>query len=177
MVYKGEDDRYFEWLKGLITNPHNNNLIIKNHLVLSILYNRPFLVHPSVPMDKNRMYDGLELRENFIQETGRYRHKFISDECSVLEMIVALSIRCEETIMGDNISNNSYKWFWKMLEMMGIKDSHDEMFIQSRIDNLINRTYDYDGRNGCLFIINSPRKRLPEVEIWYQMAWYLNNIM
>lgn len=176
MVYKGDEDRYFEWLKTLVDNPKNPNLLLRNQKALFILYSRAFLVHPSVPMDKNRMYDGLELRERFVQETGRYKYRF-DDECSVLEVIIALAIRCEETIMGDNVNDKSYKWFWKMINMMGIKDCQDSSYINRMIDNLINRDYDFDGGNGGLFHIDNPRKDLNRTELWYQMCWYLNNVL
>lgn len=177
MYIEDYEDKYYGWLVDLISTSRNQNTILHNHLLLNILYNRPFRVHPSVPMDKNRMYDGLELRERFIQETGHDRYRFKSDDCSILEMLIALAIRCEETIMGNKVTNKTYKWFWTMIDNLTLYNCTDEGYIKYILDNLINRTYNKDGSNGGLFIVENPRKPMNKTEIWYQMGWYLNNTL
>ncbi|MBP5594986.1 MAG: hypothetical protein J6Y02_06365 [Pseudobutyrivibrio sp.] len=174
-MFNTDDDLYFSWLECLVTPPRNRNIVCKNHLMLYILYTRQFLVNPSVPMDQNRLYDGLELRQRFIQETGKYRYKFLSDDCSIMEMLIALSLRIEETV-SDEMQCGAYKWFWEMLNNLGIDRTPDKEFINHMLDIFINREYNYDGSDGGLFIISDPRKPLPSTELWYQAMWYVTKL-
>ena len=174
-MFNTDDDLYFSWLAELITPRRDKKIVCQNHLLLYILYDRVFLVHPSVPMDKNRLYDGLELRQKFLQETGKYRYRFHSDECNILEMLVALAMRCEESL-GDEVNNNTPRWFWEMIENLGLKGTPDSEYIHHILDILINREYNYDGTDGGLFIIKDPRRPLPETELWYQAMWYISKL-
>lgn len=173
-MFNRDDDRYFSWLIDLIT-PVPRSVVVRNHLLLYILYTRPFLVNPKVPLDNNRLYDGLELRQRFIQETGQYRFRFMSDECSILEMLISLAIRIEETVGGE-VRNSVSRWFWEMMDNLGVKNAQDIEFINHMLDILINREYNYDGTDGGLFIIKDPRKSLTETELWYQAMWYITKL-
>ena len=77
-----------------------------------------------IPMDGNRAEDGIDLRYRF----GHEQHysdamvaSFLDDRpCSVLEMMIALSIRCEEHIMDDpDVGNRTGQWFWSMIASLG----------------------------------------------------------
>lgn len=174
-MFNTDDDRYYSWLVNLITPPRKSNIVSKNHLVLYILYTHRFYPHPDVPMDQNRTYDGLELRQRFIQETGQYRFKFKSDDCSVLELLIALSIRMEETV-GNEVQNIASRWFWEMITNLGIAGAQDSEFINHMLNILINREYNYDGTDGGLFHISDPRRDLRETELWYQAMWYITKL-
>ena len=79
----------------------------------------------SIPMDGNRAEDGVDLRYRFGYENG-YSSSMISvyldnRMCSVLEMMIALAIRCEEHIMDDpDIGNRTGQWFWNMIVNLGL---------------------------------------------------------
>lgn len=169
-------DVYFKWLVDKVcrsnlseTHPENFD---NNDIVFTTLYNRKFTY--SIPMDANREADGLNLRTRFLDETGIRAYKFEGDCASLLEVLVALAIRCEDTIMGDTRKDRTYKWFWIMMDNMNIKGSKDESFINHAIDVMLNRTYNYDGTNGALFHVNNPRSDMRKTEIWYQMNWFLS---
>ena len=49
----------------------------------------------------------------------------------------------------------------------------DEDVVANAMEVFINRQYDYDGWGG-LFTVQNPRRDLRQVEIWYQMCWYLS---
>ena len=54
-------------------------------------------------------------------------------------------------------------------------NNYSELRVEEAIYRFMNRDYDSNGRGG-LFIVNNPRQDLREVEIWYQMHWYLNEL-
>ena len=100
--------------------------------------------------------------------------------CSVLEMMVALAIKIEEQIMDDpDIGNRTGLWFWKMIENLGLKNMRDAVidtdYVEKIIFRFLDRNYQRDGSGG-LFIVHG-HGDLRNVEIWYQMLWYLNDIL
>jgi hypothetical protein len=95
-------------------------------------------------------------------------------------MMIALSIRIEEDIMDDDeYGNRIGQWFWEMIVSLGLgsmTDEHyDEVYITDVIDCFLNRRYEPNGKGG-LFTIRDTKDDLRDVEIWYQMCWYLNSI-
>lgn len=140
---------------------------------------------PTIPMDENRSEDGRNLRYRFGYEadipTYEITETFGDRPCSVLEMMIALSIRCEEAIMSDSTYGNRTKtWFWSMMRSLGLDNMDDECFNALEAGHILyiflNRTYDKNGRGG-LFTIQDPRKDMREVEIWYQMCFYLDELI
>jgi hypothetical protein len=136
-------------------------------------------------MDGNRAADGIELRYRFGYE-NRYTSDLINAwldhrPCSVLEMMVALSFRCEEHIMDDpTIGNRTGQWFWGMIMNLGLESMDDSRFDIYKVDDIIfkflNRQYKPDGEGG-LFTVTKRRNDLRETEIWYQMCWYLSEVL
>jgi hypothetical protein len=143
--------------------------------LLRYLDNKDFTYKLS--LDENRAKDGVELRYRF---SGR--DNLLKDRpCSILEMILALSLRCEEHIMcDDDIGDQTGKWFWDMIDNLGLSDMQDEDFNKVYTDNVIykflNRQYQKDGLGG-LFTVKNRNTDLRKVEIWYQMCWYLNTFL
>ena len=136
-----------------------------------------------VPMDSNRLEDGIDLRYRFGHETGV--QEFIvslyldNRTCSILEMMTALAIRCEEQFMSrkDEL-DNAGEWFWHMLESLELLDmtdnKYDESIVDQTIKRFLDREYEPDGRGG-LFYIKGCEKDLRTIEIWYQLNWYLQS--
>ena len=85
---------YFEWLCNKIITCDKDTKYSK---LLSILYDFNFT--PVLDMDKNRAEDGIALKRRYYLETGCITPANIYYRCSILEMMVALAIRCEESIM------------------------------------------------------------------------------
>ena len=149
------------------------------------MHNIPFKY--TIKNDVNRAVDGVDLRNRFIDEM-KYDEKYLDylrAPCSVLEMIIALAIRCEETIMYDTRYGNRYKqWFWSMLKNLQISHYTDNYFINhlnseqniiSRIYNFLDHNYRPDGLGG-LFYIKNCEEDMRDIEIWTQMCWYLDYI-
>lgn len=173
------NDEYFEWMCGLICGNRYAEAVSYRKL-LAYLHSIEFTY--SIPRDKNRAEDGLDLRYRFAYETNiKHAEDYIYGPCSVLEMMVALAIRCEENIMDDpSYGNRTGQWFWGMIVNLGLgfmTDSRfDEKFVDDVIFRFLNREYEPDGKGG-LFTVRNCKYDLRTVEIWYQMCWYLDTFV
>ena len=166
------NDLYFEWLKNQIDIPE----IHSYESLLELLNTQEFTWKSTCPMDENRATDGLTLRYLFGYETGE-DESLIKGPCSILEMLVALAIRCENDIMGTAEDGDSaWEWFWLMIHNLGLLNmtdtNYDEDYILSCLKVFLERTYSASGVGG-LFPMRCPKEDLRNVEIWYQMSWYL----
>ena len=90
------NEKYYDWLCQFVydeTNSFHNSY----KRLLKDLYSREF--YWKMVMDENRAKDGVALRDRYEFDTHIPSGK--EGSCSVLEMMIALAIRCEEHIMGD----------------------------------------------------------------------------
>lgn len=167
-------DQYFTWM---VDRCHAQNRIKVMELLHMITFS--YLL----PMDGNRYEDGIELRYKFGNEfdipSSTIARELDIYPCSVLEMMVALAIRCEESIMYDeNEGDRTYKWFNEMLTNLGLIAMTDHGFHKQYCINAIyrflNREYKPNGEGG-LFVVEN-RGDLRKVEIWYQAMWYLTSL-
>lgn len=175
-------NEYFDWLSKIVCENRFSKQISYKKLLMR-LHNIPFRY--SIPRDKNRAKDGEELRYRFAIENGyNLRQKDILNAldgpCSVLEMLVALSVRCEENIMDDpRMGNRTGQWFWGMITNLGLGAMSDNRFDKKIVDNAIkrflDRKYEPDGRGG-LFTVRNSDCDLRTIEIWYQLCRYLDGI-
>lgn len=174
-------NEYFNWMYNLVCDSKYSKRSSYRKL-LSYLHNREFTY--ILEMDGNRAEDGKELRYRFLYENGYHNSEmgdYLDDgPCSVLEMMVALVIRCEEHIMDDpEIGNRTGQWFWSMIVNLGLESMSDryfdEEYVEMVVDRLLNREYDDDGRGG-LFTVTHYRQDMRDVDIWYQFMWYLDEI-
>lgn len=169
---------YFEWLCHLV-NIDSFSKDVTYTKLLSYLHTIQFTW--IIPIDYNRADDGIKLRRRYsIFKDDMRLEKYISGPCSVLEMMVALSVRCEETIMDDvSLGNRTGKWFWGMIHNLGLTPMRDYQFDRNYVDEVIermlNRTYERDGTGG-LFRVENCRYDMRNVEIWTQLSWYLASI-
>lgn len=175
-------NEYFEWLSDIVCGERYSKSISFSKLLMR-LHSIEFRY--SILKDQNRADDGINLRYRFALFQG-YEDcaDMILDDlygpCSVLEMIIALAIKCEETIMDDpTIGDRTGQWFWGMITSLGLgsmMDSRfDKRFVDEVIDRFLDREYEANGRGG-LFTINNCDEDLRDMEIWYQLMRYLGNI-
>lgn len=174
------ENRYFDWICGLVCDDDTRSYYKK---LLCYLHGREFIY--TIEMDKNRETDGIYLRYRFAYENcldSSIIDEYLRDKpCSVLEMMVALAFRCEEDIMDNpDIGNRTGKWFWDMISSLGLDSMDDEKFnksyVKKIVDRFLNREYKPNGKGG-LFTVDNCVCDLRDVEIWYQMCWYLDNIL
>ena len=175
------NSEYFSWMCQLVCSRQYTRGLSYRKL-LRFLHNVDF--NYTIAMDGNREEDGIDLRYRFGHENS-YEHAMITAyldnrPCSILEMMIALAIRCEEHIMDDpDIGNRTGLWFWGMVSNLGLEVMTDAEFDEDYADRVITRFLNRDyGRNGegGLFTVERYGKDLRTVEIWYQMCWYLDEI-
>lgn len=177
MTQKELKKQYFEWMYDLVCEGRYSKSNSYRKL-LKHLHEREFVW--SISNDANRAEDGIDLRYRFAYDLIDDPRNELGEYCTVLEMILALAIRCEETIMDDPAyGDRTAQWFWKMITNLGLGDMldsrYDEYYVDEVIDRFIDNDYDQDGRGG-LFIIKNCDYDLRYVEIWIQLCWYLDDI-
>ena len=174
MTYDSISNDYFRWLYDLVCGQKFSKDISYKKLLMK-LHDTPFRY--SILKDENRADDGLTLRYRFSEDADLY----LTEPCSVLEMMVALTIRCEESIMDDpKMGDRTRQWFWKMIKSLGLNemtdDRYDRKYVDYVIDRFLEREYAPNGEGG-LFTIKNCNRDLRDVEIWYQLCWYLDSII
>lgn len=144
--------------------------------LMAQLHNTPFTY--ILERDQNRADDGIILREEFYREKdidiGIYDHR---DDCSVLEMLVALSIRVNDEYTGDPSGESHPEWiFWEMICNLGLDVFDDRHYESDEVEYILDRWMDrdflYDG-SGSVFPIAGPMRDQRRIEIWSQMNEYL----
>lgn len=175
---------YFEWLSRLVCDGTLESRLKDFKRLLYKLHTIEFTFSELFPMDANRIEDGTDLRYRFSYENN-YDQRMIAScvddkPCSVLEMLVALALRCEEHIMSDSsFGNRTGQWFWEMIENAGLgtmdEQNFDEDFVEETVYVFMNREYEYDGSGGNIFLDEA--HNLKALEIWYQMNLYLRKYL
>lgn len=173
-------EQYYDWLLSKIDD---DGKVRRYARLLDTLFGFQFIY--SIPMDCNRKTDGINLRYHFAYENGYSKNDILEtigdEDCSILEVMVALAIRCDDQFMYDpNIGSRVSQWFWEMIDSLGLKgmtnynyDDHKVVYI---LRNFVDRTYQPNG-DGSLFYIPNCNHDLREMEIWGQMCCYLNKII
>ena len=161
------DEDYLKFLINLVYD--NRYFSVSYDKLFRKLYDTEFIC--VMELDENRLSDGLNLRQNF---GDIYR------PCSVLEVLIALSNRCEEQIMHNDIQGNRMGlWFWEMIGNMGLSNMDDNRYDEEYVDDILRRflyhNYDLNGL-GCAFrSVSHPDLR--DEELWYQMNYHLADIL
>lgn len=178
-MYRQEvENRYFEWMVTLVCENRfvGNNSYRK---LLSYLHDTEFIYY--LHRDGDRATDGMDLRYRFAyyNQDLQDAEKYLTGPCSVLEMMIALAIRCEEQIMVDpKIGDRTGQWFWKMVVSLGLGgmlDSRfDSAYVEKSVYKFLNREYETDGRGGLFTVRNSTRD-MRDISIWDQLSYFLDS--
>lgn len=172
------DDRYFEWLYGIVASVRNRNPSRSYWNLSKQLYGKEFIW--LVPNDDNRVEDGKDLRFEFIEEMGfdEVNQDWLHLGCSVLEMMIALARR----VSFEADWKTPVEWYGTFLENLGLNNFTDARYsdevaqrVDEILDALVYRTYEHNGEGG-LFPLSNPAEDQRHVELWYQMSAYLLEI-
>lgn len=166
--------QYFDWLVSHIS-------LDGYYILLSKLFDTEFVW--SIPFDANRADDGVHLRYRFGRECN-IPDPVICGEldtvpCSILEMIIALALRNEEQIMGDeSIGDRTGLWVRDMLNNLGLLAYPDSRYDPFAVDDIIciflNRQYSRTGKGGLFEVPDlDPTRDMRTAELWCQMSWYM----
>lgn len=167
------DDRYLGWLYSRVGAARNRNPARSHWNLLNQLYRKPYSW--TILNDSNRARDGVDLREEFLQEFEIDRDElWLELDCSFLEMLMALSERASFLDDGSALG-----WFWKLMENIELDKYTDEVYndhiaeeVEQALDRVIQRTYSRDGTGG-LFPLRYAKTDQRRVELWYQLNAYL----
>lgn len=168
------DDRYFEWLYGLIGAVRNRNPQRSYWGLARQLFTKEFVWF--VPNDDNRVEDGKELRQEFLDDEGtdEVDPEWLHLGCSMLEMLIALSRRA--SFESDKAPVDWFGIFLNNLELDRYNDAlYNESYaeeIDEILDTVIFRNYLPNGQGG-LFPLQYPEQDQRKVELWYQLSAYL----
>lgn len=168
------DEDYFDWLYGLVWSPEVRNPARSYRALAAQLYETRFVW--SVRNDDNRAQDGIELRDEYLEEVREYApYTWKRMDCSVLEMLVALARHTAFQSYGE-----PDMWMWKFLEHMGLRQYNDAVTDRDRfndikeiVERFLDRRYSSDGSGGGIYPLRNAEKDQRKVELWYQMAAYL----
>ncbi len=176
--------RYFDWLLSKVARNKKHKNELKKSGLLEYIHGFEFTW--TIWLDENRAYDGKKLREEFLNEkknsdiSDSEIEAFRKESCSFLEMLIALSYRCEKDIMGDVNSpdDHSKDWFWEFLGNLGekkwVKDGpdFDKKEVKKSIETVINRTFKPSGEGG-LFPLKDKDRDQTQIQIWDNLNSYL----
>lgn len=178
-------ERYLDWLYDMMCGERFANSISYRKLFKQ-LHDTEFFV--LIARDRDRAEDGKSLRLRFghwtwdegIDSAPELVADMLNGPCSVLEMMVALAIRCERDIMDDpRYGDRTRQWFWNMIASLGLGSltdtAYDRIFVEETLDRFLNREYAPNGAGG-LFTIRNCGSDLRNEDIWRQLCWFLNNM-
>lgn len=168
---------YFEWMYDMVDCGSTSPTTSYRQL-LTFLHDAEFVYF--VPYDENRAVDGITLRYRFcVANNCEDDEVYLDGPCSVLEMILALAIKCEEINMNPSYGDRTRQWFWHMIKNLGLAGQTDinynEWLINDVITRFLNREYDADGSGG-LFVVRGWNRDMRKAEIWHQLMAYINSI-
>lgn len=175
---------YMKWLVHQIDNVPNVRWSDYS-LLLDELHRTTFIWledTPELAMDANRAKDGLYLRELFEYDTGydiSTYYNEIGKDCSVLEMMIGLSLRIENQIMGEG--ENLYgRWFWYMIKNIRLARmtdwAYNEQKVRSILRDLLYRNVTKKVKT-FFFNCHSSEKTVTfwaGMQIWDQMSFWIN---
>lgn len=177
---------YLLWLTSQIRGVDDGHPDRSYNDLCAIMFEKEFVWH--VPNDGNRLGDGLGLRVEYCREVllrsvadydlGSFIDRnHPNPPCSFLEVLIGLSKRLAFAAGGRNAAG----WAWLLLNNLRIHRMTDPIGrgkarrLDDILDTCIWRNYGPDGVGG-FFPLEQPFEDQTKVEIWYQMAAFIDEI-
>lgn len=172
------DDIYFSILCSMIRDDYVPNPS-RYRKVLWRMYSMEFI--PIMHMDENRVSDALSFRERYFYDSSGTTKKFLEKPVNILELMVSLADRLEtETMRGTVDRDRTADWFWYMMYSLGLTDMTDDVYDDAAtakiLRRFLRRRYERNGKGG-LFTISGTSSDMRKLEIWYQAALYLDEVL
>lgn len=170
---------YLEWLYKKIGSVSNRNPNRSHWTMVKKMYSTPFI--PIIPNDDNRAADGLDLREEFLDEHDIQDESWLNQECSILEIAIVLAQILDFEADVEIRMGGVGGWFWQLMKNVGLDLYSDAVCnrnpqapeeIERVLDIINTREYDWNGFGG-FFPLHNPTKDQRRVELWYQLNEYL----
>lgn len=174
IMERGFDGKgYYSWLCNIIEagSPH----YIQYVSLLQILDNISYVYRH--PMDYNRLMDAYNLRREFANHPIFPGSAADVKPVSVFEVLVALSKKMDEDILSEPGQNRPAKWFWTMLNNLGLMIYPDYSLnadeIRVKVDNWLEGRFMPNG-SGSPFPLINPYRDQRCVDMWSQMNDWVN---
>lgn len=172
------DELWDDYLGYLIWRCHLEKKTYYSRL-FEILHNIEFIY--IIDRDDNRVSDGMDLRNNYYFPPcygPELKYDFMNHWCSVLEVLIGLSIRVDDEIIGDPFEEHPEEFFIEMIKNLKLdkfKDNinYKEEDIIKIVDRWLNREFNMDGR-GSPFPLKYDFRDQRKLEIWDQVNSYIN---
>ena len=163
--------KYINWLRGLVERPGPFY-----HILFGMAWETFYEYH--IPNDDTRAEDGLKLRERFELESSLKLPDF--GECRILEFLIALAIRLNESVYDYRNPDQTSYWFWQLIKNLQLDTYNNNysfdnihFYIEQVFIRLNERLYAFNGDAGGLFPLEESTEDQRDVEVWYQMMAYL----
>ena len=143
------------------------------------LYDIPFTYErgPNAWSEINRAEDGIALRHLYFYETHDDPPLSVNGGFStMIEMLVAMSVRIETDIMGEPGHDCPWKWFWLMLDNLDLSYMDDDHFdvekVEENVYTFLNHDFGPNGE-GSLFPLSEWKGDQRDLSIWDQTNRYM----
>lgn len=160
------EEKYFRWLLNYLGDCSNYTKLLKHLYLIDYVC--------TIPLDKNRAEDGINLRSTFCNN-----YIFKNSNCSMLELLIGIAIRIENDFMATEYCDRTSKWFWSMIESLGLNLYTNDNYSEEKVDQIIfrflNHQYLPNGR-GSLFYVPRNGVDFRNLQLWDQMNYWLNFI-
>jgi len=168
-TYEMISNAYHNWLIEQVDMLRSNRKRLEQKLM-----NTEYV--PLLERDENRAADGEDLKYRFAYENG-YEYYEVEDAigcgCSMLEMMVALCLRCQDYISAcEGDRTVARELFNEQLSSMGLARYTDRNYDEERVSELLARFMD---GYGNLFGGESDRPRT--TELWTQAMHRLDEMI
>lgn len=166
---------YFRWLISKIGGEALNRKCYSR--LFGFLFREEFTWDQKIYTDISREEDGFDLRLQYCAETKKRIDVSSGSSCSVLEMLIALSIRADRDVMWIPGEDHPERLFWIMLDNAGLLEYDDRCFdkftVYNIVDNILKRNYLPNGQGG-FFPVKRVYYDMRTLPLWEQMNQYLN---
>lgn len=159
---------YLAYLKQLV----HVELYPKDEWVLDFLFACPY--YWRIQIDDVFYHYGMEIRQTYIGLSGDTPCiEYLDGMVSVLEFLIALSIKGEDDIMHDPaLGDRSYIWFWMMINKLRLDDCTTLGDAQNIVSRLLDRDFMPNGEGSICgpFLYHIADMR--QVTFWYQFHFW-----
>lgn len=172
------DDPYFAWL---CSKAHIGEQYGKPYYRLaSELHEQKFSIRHLLPMDCNRLNDGLSVRARFWSKYGEAGSASNRGAPTMLEFLIGLAERMSFLMGDESEPSRTAEYFWHLirnLRLLKLNDEdydmlHGDLAVEDAVYRVLNRQYGADG-DGGLFPLRNAQADQRGVDIWYQMQQWL----
>ncbi len=166
---------YLRWLEDQLRDEQPEDKTYRD--LIQVMFEREFGWVDSIPLDENRLVDGLDLRVEFA-----YHVHIRPDDmkplgpCSFLEVLIALSRHLAFVAGGE-----APGWAWVLLGNLELQRMSDPLNAPKRrrveevMEKVISRTYLPDGTGGFFPLAWSDDDQT-RIELWYQLNNYVQEL-